>query len=95
VGAAEGVTITVAVKPAASVIVGGTLSILIRTGIRLASRTTYKQPRLRASPGYWFLITRATCVTAYWSPIPRLHAGTEADLRRLSRLNAPAPNAIT
>jgi Fusaric acid resistance protein family len=39
VGAAEGVTITVAVKPAASVIVGGTLSILIRTGIRWASRT--------------------------------------------------------
>jgi hypothetical protein len=33
-GAAEGVTITVAVKPAASVIVGGTLSIFIRTGIR-------------------------------------------------------------
>src|SRR3984893_6639302 len=39
VRAAEGVTITVAVKPAASVIVGGTLSILIRTGIRWASRT--------------------------------------------------------
>ena len=39
VGAAEGVTITVAVKPAASVIDGGTLSILIRTGIRWASRT--------------------------------------------------------
>jgi hypothetical protein len=39
VGAAEGVIITVAVRPAASVIVGGTLSILIRTGIRWASRT--------------------------------------------------------
>jgi len=39
VEAAEGVTITVAVKPAASVIAGGTLSILIRTGIRWASRT--------------------------------------------------------
>jgi hypothetical protein len=39
VGAAGGVTITVAVRPAASVIVGGTLSILIRTGMRWASRT--------------------------------------------------------
>jgi hypothetical protein len=37
--AAAGVTITVAVMPAVSVIVGGTLSILIRTGIRWASRT--------------------------------------------------------
>src|SRR5258707_1211370 len=39
VGAEEGVTIGVAVKPAARVIVGGTLWILIRTGIRWASRT--------------------------------------------------------
>src|SRR6202521_3851467 len=38
-GAPEGVTITVAVMPAANVIVDGTVSLLIRTGIRWASRT--------------------------------------------------------